>query len=274
MNQTVLITGATGAIGSATARSLARQGCQLILLARNQEKLEEVKGQIRQETPAAEVKTLVVDFAELHAVKNAALNIQKDHPELHAVIHNAAIFKSSRTLTSDGLETMFTVNHLAPFMLTKVLFETIQQTRGSRILTVTAPSTTQINFQDPMGEQRFNALNAFGATKMANLLFAFKLGRAGLTSHALHPGLVRSELLREANPFLQIVTFLASGSPEKVAQAFSEVTLQPKYAQSNGQFWHLTKPIQAPAYARDPRNQDELWDLSLKWINTLEARRR
>ncbi|GEM48113.1 SDR family NAD(P)-dependent oxidoreductase [Deinococcus cellulosilyticus] len=274
MNQTVLITGATGAIGSATARVLARQGCHLILLARNQEKLETVKNQIRQESAQAEVKTFVVDFTDLGALKKTALEIQKDLAELHALIHNAAVFKSTRTLTGDGLETMFAVNHLAPFMLTKVLFETLHQTRGSRILTVTAPSTTRIDFQDPMGERRFNALNAFGATKMANLLFAFKLGRAGVTSHALHPGLVRSDLLREASPFIRIMGSLVSGSPEKTAAAFSEIVLEPRYIQSNGQFWHLKKPIQAPAYARDPQNQDALWDLSLKWINTLEVRSR
>lgn len=274
MNQTVLITGATGAIGSATARALARQGCHLILLARNQEKLQTIKNQIRQESAQAEVKTFVVDFADLGAVKKTALEIQKDLSELHALVHNAAVFKSTRTLTDDGVETMFAVNHLAPFMLTKTLFETIHQTRGSRVLTVTAPSTTRIDFRDPMGEQKFNALNAFGATKMANLLFAFKLGRAGITSHALHPGLVRSDLLREANPMIRVLSSLVSSSPDRTAQAFSEIVLDPRYVQSNGQFWHLKKPIQAPAYARDPQNQDELWDLSLKWLNTIEIRTR
>lgn len=271
MKQVVLITGATGAIGSATARALARKGCQLVLLGRSPEKLAALQKLILQENSGAQLDLYTADFEDLGAVQKVGQEIQIQHPKIHALIHNAAVFRQAYTVTRDGLETMFTVNHLAPFVLTRVLFENIQNTPESRILTVTAPSTTQLNFQDLMGSQKFSALTQFGATKMANLLFAFRLARAGVISHALHPGLVKSDLLQEANPLLRWASGLVSGTPEKTAQAFSEVATDHRYVLNSGQFYQLNRPIQAAAYARDPQNQDQLWDASLKHLNGLEA---
>jgi len=108
------------------------------------------------------------------------------------LINNAAIYKSRRELSTDGFELMFVTNHLGPFLLTHLLLDPLMTRGSARILNITAPSSTQPDFDDLQREKKFNSLNAFGATKMRNLLFTFELARrlenTGVTVNAVHPG--------------------------------------------------------------------------------------
>ncbi|PYE55380.1 SDR family NAD(P)-dependent oxidoreductase [Deinococcus yavapaiensis] len=271
MPQVMVITGATGAIASATAKALARQGHDLALLGRSQDKLSALRQQILQEAPATRVQLYPVDFSDLPRVRRAALELREAHEHIHALLHVAAVFKQTRTVTSAGLETMFTVNHLAPLLLTRELTETLQRTAKSRILTVTAPSTTRIDFQDVMGLERFQALRAFGASKMANLLFAFKLARSGLVSHAFYPGLVRSELMNEASPLVRVISGWVSRPPARAGHALGELATSDRFLQPNGQFFNLTRPIRASPYAYDVGPQDRLWEASLELLDGVET---
>ncbi len=134
------------------------------------------------------------------------------------LINNAGVYRRKRASTVDGFEEMFAANHLGPFLLTNLLLEDLQaavHTNGSaRVLNITAPSTVQLNFDDLQGERNFNSLMAFGATKMANLLFTFALARrlenTGITVNAIHPGLARSGLMKEAFAPLHMFSWLMS----------------------------------------------------------------
>lgn len=181
-----------------------------------------------------------------------------------------AFSKRQRTVTVDGFEEMFAANHLGPFLLTHLLLERLQaavQADGSaRVLNITAPSTVQLNFEDLQGERNFNSLNAFGATKMANLLFIFELARrlenTGITANAIHPGLARSGLMKEAFILMRLITQLASSPPEKVTSAILQAATAPEFASTSGKFLHNGKEIEVPAYAHDRTAQQRLWERS------------
>jgi NAD(P)-dependent dehydrogenase (short-subunit alcohol dehydrogenase family) len=134
------------------------------------------------------------------------------------------------------------------------------------VLNITAPSTVQLNFEDLQGDRSFNSLNAFGATKMANLLFTFELARqlenTGITANAIHPGLVRSGLMKEAFVPLRLLTRLASSPPEKAMGAILQAATAPEFANTSGKFLHNGKEIEAPAYAHDRTAQQRLWEMS------------
>ncbi|HLC45026.1 MAG TPA: SDR family NAD(P)-dependent oxidoreductase, partial [Patescibacteria group bacterium] len=132
----------------------------------------------------------------------------------------------------------------------------------------TAPSTTKLNFDDLQSEARFRSLWVFGASKMANLLFTFGLARklegSGVTVNAIHPGLMRTTLMREAAAPIRWLLNLISQSPEKAAEPIVKVAIMPEYAGKNGLFFAKGKEIRASTYAYDKEVQARLWDVSLR----------
>src|SRR5262249_3131281 len=146
----------------------------------------------------------------------------KRYDRLDVLINNAAVFKQRRTLTPEGLETMFATNHVGPFLLTNLLLERLKASPSSRILIMTAPSTTKVDFDDLQADKHFNPLQAFGASKTCNLLFTYELARrladTHVTVNAILPGLVKSQLMREAPAPIRWVPSLLSSTPEQAAQ--------------------------------------------------------
>lgn len=161
---------------------------------------------------------------------------------------------------------MFATNHLGPFLLTNLLLGALKAAAPSRIITVSAPATTTLDFDDLQGTRKFRALHAFGATKMANLLFSFELARrlegSGVTANVLHPGIVKSGLMRDAPAFARFIARVAGKSPEAPGRAMAYLASAPELAATSGQFFRLTTPIRPPSEALDAATQRRLWGVS------------
>jgi NAD(P)-dependent dehydrogenase (short-subunit alcohol dehydrogenase family) len=162
---------------------------------------------------------------------------------------------------------MFTINHLAPFVLTTRLTDLLKASKPARIITITAPSVTKLNFDDLQGEKKFSALNAFGASKMMNLLFTYSLARrlegTGVSASALHPGLVRSDLTNEMPSILRNITRLMSGKPDNAARMICSLSIGANYPDINGKFYKFSgKELRSSAYSYDKELQDKLWLIS------------
>lgn len=269
MKKIVLISGATGAVGKATAIEVAKNNCKLILLGRNQDKLNAVKLEIIKVTGNNEVDLVTADLSEPQSIKKAVGEIKKNYTSLNALINVAAIFKSKRHENSGGLEYMFATNHLGTFILTNELLELLKAGKPSRIVTVSAPSTTKVNFDDLQGKKKFSPgfLGAFGASKMMNLMFTYALGRrlegTGVTTSVLHPGLVKSELTSEMPAFLNFIFKQISSEPSKAAKMLCSLAIDDKYINSNGTFIKFDgKEIKSNAYSYDKELQEKLWSVS------------
>jgi NAD(P)-dependent dehydrogenase (short-subunit alcohol dehydrogenase family) len=200
------------------------------------------------------------------SVRQAASAFRGRHQELHLLVNSASAFLFSRAATSDGLELMFATNHLGPFLLTGLLLGTLKASAPSRILTITAPSTVPLDFDDLQGERTFRAANAFGATKAANLLFTFALARrlkgSGVTANAIHPGLVRSRLMRHAPAPLRWVTSLASAPAGRAVQPILRLATDPEFREASGRFYLRAREISPPPYTLDESVQERLWSVS------------
>jgi retinol dehydrogenase-12 len=265
--KTFVITGATGAVGKATAKELAKNGHQLILVGRNRNKLDEVIREIKKESGNANIETAIADLADLSSVKKAAAEIRQKHPKLDGLLNIAATYKAKRELTKDKLESMFGINHMSVFVLTNELLSTINASPGARILTVSAPSGTPLNFEDLQGEKKFSAFNAFGASKAANLLHTFALANRmhgiGTAAMAFHPGLVKSDLIREMPGPLRFLLNIISKKPEKAAHAIARLMTGDQFKDMNGKFFDSNfKELKAPGSAGDHEQQEKLWKAS------------
>jgi NAD(P)-dependent dehydrogenase (short-subunit alcohol dehydrogenase family) len=262
--KTALVTGATSGIGRAMAVALAQHGATVVLLARDRARGEATLAGLTRRGAAHEL--LVADLSNLQSIREAVHSLQGRHRTLHLLVNSAAVFAFSRQTTADGLELMFATNHLGPFLYTCLLLDALKAGAPSRVLTVTAPSTVPLDFDDLQGERKFVASRAFGASKAANLLFTFALARrlegSGVTAHAIHPGLVRSGLMRHAPAPIRWVTYLASAPPERAVAPIVRVATESEFAADSGRFFLRGRAIDPPAYTQDRAIQERLWAAS------------
>ncbi|MEO8610874.1 MAG: SDR family oxidoreductase [Chloroflexota bacterium] len=261
-----LITGANGGLGKSIATAFAKKGATIYMLCRDRTRGLAAQSEVQTASGNPNVELLIADLGSQTSVREAVERFKEHHKQLDVLVNNAAVYKNTRVLTADGFETMFATNHLGHFLLTNLLLDSLKAAPSARVITVSAPTTTHLNFDDLNGEKKFSALNAFGASKMCNLLFAFDLARrlAGtkITSNAVHPGLVKSNLMGEAAFIIRFMTNLISKSPESAAQAFVYLADSADAAGINGQFFKGTKPSPAPEYALNTETQQRLWDIS------------
>jgi len=269
-NKIFVVTGATSGIGKALIEDLAKTGQAIVVVARDADRGSAVLNAITSATQNPNLDLQLCDLSVLSSVRNLAQILNSKYQKINVLINNASVYKRKRVTTVEGFEEMFATNHLGPFLLTNLLLELLQagvQENGSaHVLNITAPSTVQLDFNDLQSEKKFNSLTAFGATKMANLLFTFALARrlenTGITVNAIHPGLARSSLMKESFPLLRLFTWLISSPPQKVTENIVQPATASAYEQMSGKFLHRGKEIEAPEYAYDHEAQQQLWDAS------------
>ena len=269
-NKVIVVTGATSGIGKALAVDLAKSAETVVIVARDADRGNATLGEIRSAAQNPNIDLQLGDLSTLSSVRNLAEILKSKYETIGVLINNASVYKRQRAVTVDGFEEMFAANHLGPFLLTNLILENLQAAvevnRSARVLNITAPSSVPLNFDDLQGARNFSSLNAFGATKMANLLFTFELARrlenTGINVNAIHPGLARSGLMKEAFFLMRLLTRLASSPPEKVTGAILQAALAPEFENTTGKFLHHGKEIEAPAYAHDRDAQQRLWEIS------------
>lgn len=266
----VVITGATGAIGSATAALLARQGARLLLLSRSSGRLDALVTRLDTDDRVTSVE---VDLSSFASVRAAARQISREVAHIDALINTAAVFASEYEQSDDGVELMLATNHLGPFLLTNLLRD--QMAGGSRVITVTAPSGTRVDIEQLMAKDRFSALRTFGATKAANLMFTFELARRAkrwdVRAYAYHPGLVRSDLMREAPRAISFLTRLVSRSPKRAGEDLAELATSPAFESMTGWFFKGGHRIDSPKSTLDVDAQSNLWKRSAEMVELGET---
>lgn len=266
LHPTIVITGATGAIGSATAGVLAQRGARLVIMARPSNRLEGLAARLG--GADNRISTVPVDLASLPSVRAAAREINRMGGHVDALLNIAATFSPTFHKTKDGFELMLATNHFGPFLLTNLLRDRL--IGGGRVITVAAPSTTRVEMERLMSKQDFRAMRTFGATKAANLMITFELARRAkrwdVRANAFHPGLVRSELMREAPRAIGLAARLIARSPGRAAQDLSELATSPAFAGTTGWLFKGTRRIDPPKATLDLAGQGALWNRTAELV--------
>ena len=265
LHPVVVISGATGAIGSATAALLARRGARLLLLSRPSDRLDALVTRLDTDNRVTSVE---VDLSSNASVRAAARQISRQVAHVDALINTAAVFASEYEQSDDGIELMLATNHLGPFLLTNLLRD--KMAGGSRVITVTAPSGTRVDIEQLLSKDHFSALGTFGATKAANLMFTFELARRAkrwdVRAYAEHPGLVRSDLMRETPRPIRFLTRLVSRSPKRAGEDLADLATSPAFESMTGWFFKGGHRIDPPKSTLDVDAQRNLWKRSAEIV--------
>ena len=267
-----LITGATSGIGKVTATVLASQGAEVIITGRNQEKTETTTRQIKSETGNDAVHYLLADFSDLGQVRELASNYKNRYSCLDVLVNNAGSFFNSRRETQYGVEMTFLVNHLAPFLLTNLLLETIQESETARIINVSsdAHSYGSMDFDDLGFKRGYVGMKAYARSKLANILFTNetvrRLGVSSVTVNALHPGHVATDIWSTdfsfIGPALKRVMGLFALSPEEGADNSIYLASSPDVAGVTGKYFVKREPAQSSPLSYDEEIAQRLWGIS------------
>ncbi|MFL6107706.1 MAG: SDR family oxidoreductase [Marmoricola sp.] len=198
--KTIIVTGASDGIGLESASQLAAQGHHLVLVGRNPGKLAAAVKRLEHETPTVEVASFVCDFASLADVRKLAKDLLAAYPRIDVLVNNAGTVYDKRTLTGDGYESTFAVNHLAPFLLTELLLDRIIASGSARIVTTASVGHYRgtMDFDDLGFERGYQIMRAYSRSKLANVLYTrsltHRLAGTGVTANCLHPGTVATNI--------------------------------------------------------------------------------
>ena len=274
-NKTVLVTGATSGIGRVTAKELARAGASLFLLCRDRGRGEEVVAEIAKETGNRDVRLILADLASQSDIRRAAAEFLATGSPLHVLINNAGLVNLRHALTPDGIEAVFAVNHLAYFLLTILLLDRLKESAPARIVNVASEAHRfgKLDFDDLGGERRYRWTQAYGQSKLANILFTAELARrlagTGVTVNCLHPGGVGTGLGKNNGAISRAIIgvlrpFLKT--PEKGAETTLYLATSPDVEGVTGKYFSNRREKRPSAAATSTANATRLWDISEKLV--------
>jgi len=268
-----LITGANTGIGLVTARELARLGARLFITCRNAATARSALDHIREGSGNPQVEALHMDLGDFASVQACAQTFLGRDLPLHLLINNAGL-AGQRGLTASGFELAFGVNHMGPFLFTQLLLDRLRESKPARIVTVASRAhyrATGLDWDALRQHTRSRtALDEYANSKLANVLFSAELGRrlagSGVSTYALHPGVVATEIWRAVPWPIRPLMKLGMISTEQGARTTLHCATSPGVAQDTGLYYDKCQPRTPSAMGRDVALAAELWQRSASWV--------
>jgi NAD(P)-dependent dehydrogenase (short-subunit alcohol dehydrogenase family) len=274
-DKTVVITGGNSGIGKETAVALARAGARIVITARDRTRGEAAQAEIEARSGRHDVGLELFDLGDLSSVRAGAGRLAERCAPLDVLVNNAGGVLSDRRLTVDGFETTFVVNHLGPFLLTRLLLDRITESPQGRIVNVSSTAHTSarrgLDFDDLQSTGDYRSMAVYAKSKLANIYFTTELARrlrdTEVTANCLHPGVVASGFGRDGDTrgiiafgLKLIAPFVLSS--EKGALTSVYLASAPDVARVSGQYFVKCKPRPTSKVAGDEKAARRLWEVS------------
>jgi NAD(P)-dependent dehydrogenase (short-subunit alcohol dehydrogenase family) len=281
-----VVTGASSGLGKETCRVLAGAGAKVVMVARNEDALEAAAQDIQAQQPAAQLTTQVMDLADLNSIRNAAVAILRQHPEIQLLINNAGVMACPLQRTAQDFEMQFGTNHVGHFLFTGLLAPALIEGAPGRVINLSSAGHkfARFNFSDPDYNKRdYDKWQAYGESKTANILFTvgldLRLRERGVRAFAVHPGMIMTNLGRHLQE--EDIAALNARSSSKEARTFKTIeqgaattvwaATSSDLARRGGKYLEDCQIAHAAAnggsngvepYAVDPVEAERLWVLS------------
>ena len=278
ISKVIVVTGATSGIGLAITEGLLKRNHHVIGIGRSADRCTQQQNRLHEIFPNHKIMYLVADLSlqpEIHAVARE-IELVLDNWEangLDGLVNNAGTFTYWQSLTPEGFETQWAVNHLAPFLLTNLLLPALGKTSDARVITISSGSHygAKLNWTDIQELGRYNPLKAYKNTKLANVLFTKELNRrlgsdSPIRSAAADPGLVNTGIGDKTNSRLAKKIWgrrrKKGISAEQSASGIIKMLLETDLSQTSEIYWKHGKPKKPNPFALDKDNGWRLWEIS------------
>jgi len=276
-----VISGATSGVGLASLKRIAAGGADIVLVARNLQKAEDVRNTVASDS-AVNIDIVIADFIDLDSVRSAARLILEKYPKIHLLINSAGVFSTKKVITPGGFELSFCVNHLAPFLLTRLLLDRIIESAPARIIQVNSQGHRfgGFNINDINWEHRFyNGYWGYGASKTAQLLtiweLADRLNGTQVTVNAVHPGGVKTNIGNNNGTlyrwFLRYIIWYFLKDPKMSGDAIYFLAAAPELSNVSGRYFNRTVDEKPAPHALNRELGEDVWELSERLVGLTES---
>jgi NAD(P)-dependent dehydrogenase (short-subunit alcohol dehydrogenase family) len=269
-----VVTGASAGIGLYTALGLANAGLHVVMTGRDRARTENARRFVAERVAGAEPDTALADFASLADVRRLAAELLARHARIDVLINNAGLYSPNYRQSADGFELTFAVNHLAPFLLTNLLLDRLKDCAPSRVVIVASEAhrRRRLDFADLAHSGHRSGFDAYGRSKLCNILFARELARrlagSGVVATCLHPGTVATELAQRGG-VTELIWRLAKPfmiSVEQGAENSIFLATVPDPTPFAGAYVVRKAVRAADPPARDDAAAQRLWDESARLV--------
>lgn len=272
----VLMTGGNSGIGLVAATELSKRGAEVVLACRDTDKTRSALETINASAQVPAVN-LPVDLANLASVRGLAARFLDRYDRLDVLINNAGLFPTRQKFTDDGFEMQIGVNHLSHFLLTNLLLDRLKES-AARVVTVSSKLHLKgrIDFDAFRGFEKYSAQTAYQQSKLANVLFAFELAErlagTGVTSNALHPGAVATDIVRDLPWVVRKLIGMVFIKPEQGARTTIMLASDPELTEVSGAYYDQCVRTTCSTQAADDDLRARLWAVSAELVGLPELR--
>ena len=267
-----VVTGATDGIGRVTARALAERGAEVVLVGRNAAKGAEICKAIRRSSRNDRVRFEQADLSSQAEIRALAERLTAGGTAIDVLVNNVGALFTRRRESVDEIEMTFALNHLGYFLLTGLLLESLTASAAARIVNVASEAHrgAQMNLDDPQGTTRYSGWRAYQQSKLANVLFTYRLAAllkgTPVTANCLHPGFVASKFGQNNGwLFVTILKTLMRFSAidvEAGARTSVHVATGADVAGVSGRYFDKCREATSSLASRDEESGRRLWELS------------
>lgn len=268
---TLAITGPTSGIGIETVKALAQNFEQIFLLARNVDKAGQLLPEFSSPDLRHKFQVIYCDLTDLESVNAAAESILGKAKKLDVLINNAGGLVKEKSITKDGVEHFFSLNHLGHFLLTQKLLPLLEASAEARIINVSSDAhrMAKPDFENLKGEKSFSAWTVYANVKLFNILFTKSLAEryAGknIVAFALHPGMVKTNFGSGLTGIYKWGWKLASPfqiSPRQGAVTSVFLALDPSVTAHSGAYFKKSKIHASSKDSNSTELRNRLWEIS------------
>jgi retinol dehydrogenase-14 len=280
--KTYVITGGSDGIGLECASQLAaaEPGCRIVLVGRDPGRTAAAVGRLRAESPSCRVDSLLCDLGDQAAVRRLATDLLDTCDRIDVLVNNAGSVFARRSVTGDGVESTFAVNHLAGFLLTHLLLDRIRESAPARIVFTSSEGhySGTLDLDDLGFEKGYSIMRAYSRSKLANVLTARALARrlegSGVTVTSLHPGAIATNIWSRAPWFARPVLAVLKRrmeSPEVGGSRLAYLAASPEVDGETGGYYDRNRLREPSDLARDDSLGERLYDQSARLVGLAGA---
>ena len=263
-----IVTGANTGIGKETALGLAKLGATVVMVCRDHERGEAALREIKQKSRNDRVELMFCDFSSQNSIRQFASDFKQRHDRLDVLVNNAGVVLRERSMTEDGFESTFAINHLGYFLLTNLLLDVLKKSAPSRIVNVasTAHKYGRLDINSWVTGRDYSTFGAYANSKLANVLFTYELARrlqgTGVTANCLHPGGVGTNLFRGLPKFMQALIRLVTISPERGARTSIFLASSSEVEGVTGKYFARRRQQKSSEASHNKEAAHQLWEVS------------